>query len=175
MKHKHSTAAFSLVEVVLAIGVVAFAIVAIIGLIPAGLSANHSSQGETRATQIAQDIFAALENQARPLFSPTAPPLNTSAYINQQPTVPQPTASPSPFIQSVNLNGGTFTWSADSDGNLKTYQANLPYKVTVTITPNPATSPAPFNPGYACTVAVRVAWQPVTQNYRDFTRVITRY
>ena len=173
--NRRFSAAFSLVEVVLAIGVIAFAVVAILGLLPVGLSTNHSSQGETRATQIAQDIFAALENQARPLASP-ASALNPSAYINQQMTIPEPTASPSPFNQPLNLTGGTYNWGADSDGNLRSnYTPTLPYQVTVTVTPSPATSPTPFNSTYAATVTVRVAWRPVAQNYRDFTRIITRY
>ena len=175
MNHRSDDSGFSLVEVVLAIGVIAFAIVAILGVLPIGLSANHSSQGETRATQIAQDIFAALENQARPLASP-ASALNPGAYINQQATVPEPTASPGVFNQPVNLTGGTYNWGADSDGNLaQSYTASLAYKVTVTIAANPATSPTPFDSTYSALVTVRVAWQPVNQNYRDFTRVITRY
>jgi len=42
-------AGFSLVEVVLALGVVAFAIVAILGIVPTGLSSSHGAQDETRA------------------------------------------------------------------------------------------------------------------------------
>jgi uncharacterized protein (TIGR02598 family) len=174
MKRFRSKTGFSLVEVVLAIGVIGFAIVAILGVLPVGLSSSHSSQGETRATQIAQDTFAALSTQARTTVSPTT--LNPSAVVNQLSTSGQSTPNPTAFNQNVALTGGTYTWGADSDGNLKSsYTLALPYKVTVTITLDPATSPTPFNNGYAATVAIRIAWQPINQNYRDFTRVITKY
>lgn len=45
--------AFSLVEVVLAIGVVAFAVVGIVGLLPVGLTANRDSTQQTEAANIA--------------------------------------------------------------------------------------------------------------------------
>src|SRR5438132_12920260 len=54
---------FSLAEVVLALGVVSFAIVAILGVLPLGLQTGKSSQDETRATQIAQSVFASLTTQ----------------------------------------------------------------------------------------------------------------
>ncbi len=60
---KFRSMAFSLVEVVLALGIVSFAIVAILGLIPTGLQTSHSSQDETRAAQIAQSILATFAGQ----------------------------------------------------------------------------------------------------------------
>jgi len=53
----HLQPAFSLIEVVLAIGIIAFAIVGIIGLMPVALKTSQVSQRETRATFIAQSIF----------------------------------------------------------------------------------------------------------------------
>ena len=52
---------FSLVEVVLALGVIAFAIVGIIGLLPVAMQAALEAQRETRATFIAQKIFSDLD------------------------------------------------------------------------------------------------------------------
>lgn len=51
------TAAFSLVEVVLAIGVVAFAFVAIFGLLPVGLTTFREAMGTTVGGQIAQRVL----------------------------------------------------------------------------------------------------------------------
>lgn len=168
---------FSLIEVVLALGVVAFAIVAIIGAFPVGMQTGHAAQDETRAPQIAQDIFAALAAQARTTASPVA--LNVAAMISQFPTtVSHPSATPTPFSTPISLQATTTgNVCADNDGNLKlgnnssTPCAGQPYQVTITT----AVDPTGFNSGYACQVTVRVAWQPFAQNYREFVRTITRY
>lgn len=55
--------AFSLVEVVLALGVIGFALLAIIGLFPIGLQSDRASIQETRANFIAQQTFATLRSQ----------------------------------------------------------------------------------------------------------------
>src|SRR3954467_13083751 len=65
----HFWNAFSLVEVVLALGVISFAIVAILGVFPVGLSTGHSAQDETRAPQIAQMILSSLTAQASTQFN----------------------------------------------------------------------------------------------------------
>ena len=64
-----NSTSFTLVEVVLAIGIVAFAIVAIFGVLPVGLSASHSSQDDTRSGQIAQDVLTSLASQAQTNFA----------------------------------------------------------------------------------------------------------
>ncbi len=51
---------FSLIEVTLALGVIAFALVAIMGLFPVAMKSATESQRETRATFIAQSILADL-------------------------------------------------------------------------------------------------------------------
>ncbi len=52
--------AFSLIELVLALGVVAFALIGIIGLFPVAIKSAQASRHETRATLIAQQIFSDL-------------------------------------------------------------------------------------------------------------------
>lgn len=52
---------FSLVEITIALGIVAFALVAIMGLFPVAMKNATESQVETRATFIAQSIFSDLE------------------------------------------------------------------------------------------------------------------
>lgn len=49
-------AGFSLIEIVLALGIISFAIVAIMGLFPVALRSAQESQRETRAALIAQQI-----------------------------------------------------------------------------------------------------------------------
>lgn len=52
---------FSLIEVVLAVGVAAFALVTIMGLLPVGLSTFRSSMNTAVGSQIAQRVFGDLQ------------------------------------------------------------------------------------------------------------------
>lgn len=52
--------AFSLIEIVLALGVISFALVGIMGLFPVAMRSAQESQRETRAALIAQQIFSDL-------------------------------------------------------------------------------------------------------------------
>ncbi len=157
--------AFSLVEVVLALGVVSFAIVAILGVIPVGLNSGRSSQSETRAAQIAQDILSSLASQSQANF--------TNCVIKQPATT-----TALDFSYNITLDGSTptYVFAADNDGHLAVpvppqTAANFPYQVTVFV----AKDPAGFDTGYAALVTVRVAWQPFTENTRDFVRILTKY
>jgi type II secretory pathway pseudopilin PulG len=59
------TAAFSLVEVTLALGVAAFCLVTVLGLLPTSLKTQQSSIQQTTATQIISTIFADLRADIR--------------------------------------------------------------------------------------------------------------
>ena len=52
---------FSLVEVVIALGIVSFAVLAIVGMLPMALKSAQESMRETDSTLIAQRIFAELK------------------------------------------------------------------------------------------------------------------
>ena len=54
---------FSLVEIVIALGVISFALVAIIGLLPIGLASNRGTIQETRANHLAEEVFSILRSQ----------------------------------------------------------------------------------------------------------------
>lgn len=62
--HNALSRGFSLIEVVLALGVIAFALVGIMGLFPVAMKSAQESQRETRATLIAQQIFSDLRVSA---------------------------------------------------------------------------------------------------------------
>ncbi len=81
----HSASAsggFSLVEVVIAIGIFAFVIVGIVGLFPAALRIRSESALDTRSVMIAQQIMAAIDT-APSLSNVTVP---TGAYIGNPAT-----------------------------------------------------------------------------------------
>ena len=56
-----SVKAFSLIEVLVAIGIVSFAVVAIVGMLPIALNTAKDSMLETDAAIIAQRVFAELQ------------------------------------------------------------------------------------------------------------------
>lgn len=57
-KIKHRAKAFTLIEVTLSIGIVAFAFVAMMGMLPVGLSAYNNAVDATIEAQIAQKLFS---------------------------------------------------------------------------------------------------------------------
>jgi type II secretory pathway pseudopilin PulG len=52
--------AFSLVEVTIAIGIFAFVVVGVMGLLPAGMKMRAESSAETRGVLIAEELFASV-------------------------------------------------------------------------------------------------------------------
>lgn len=68
---------FSLVEVTLAVGIVAFALTSLLGALPLALSSVRQSVDEGRAATIANTLFAALRDGS---FSSTVQPAFTHVY-----------------------------------------------------------------------------------------------
>jgi len=106
--HQAQSRAFSLVEVVLALGVIAFALVGIMGLFPVAMRSAQESQRETRATLIAQQIFSDLR-----AFT------GTNRLIVRGPSA----ADASSLITNFSLAGNTnFFLSYDANGIGRTDQ-----------------------------------------------------
>ena len=61
----HDWPAFSLVEVVLALGVAAFCLIAVMGMLPAGLKVQQNSIEQTTANRIMNTIFVDLRANVR--------------------------------------------------------------------------------------------------------------
>ncbi len=57
---------FSLVEVAMAVGVVAFALLAIVGLLAVGMNASRESREETRSVLLSQDMLAKVRESLAP-------------------------------------------------------------------------------------------------------------
>ena len=157
MKDRQS--AFSLVEVVLALGVISFAIVAILGLVPTGLKTSHASQDETRATQLAQAILSSMASQAQTQFT------GVKVQTNDGSTVPS-------FDLTMTT---TTTVYSDNDGKLSANSIGAVYIIII------ATNGAPlgFDAGYANQITMTIAWPasaaPADQTKRDFVRIISKY
>jgi type II secretory pathway pseudopilin PulG len=56
----HVTSAFSLVEVTLALGIAAFCLIAVFGLMPVGLQTNRNAKSQTRATNLMAAVMSDL-------------------------------------------------------------------------------------------------------------------
>jgi prepilin-type N-terminal cleavage/methylation domain-containing protein len=159
---------FSLVEVVIALGIITVGIVAVLGVFPTALQSGHSAQDETRAAHIAQSIFGSIVASAPSHFTNAQLPL-------------YPSSSPAPTPLSLNLtsNSGTtpvLTLYADNDGNLLPNLTSATYAIFV-YTNNVV---AGFtDPASANAVTVRVAW-PATataanQTFRDYVRIVSKF
>ena len=67
----HFPAGFSLVEVTLALGVAAFCLIALLGLLPLGVQTNQNSISQTAAASVLSSVIADL--RATPKTSVTSP------------------------------------------------------------------------------------------------------
>lgn len=157
-------AAFSLVEVVLALGIISFAIVAILGVMPVGLGTGRAAQDDTRAVQLAQTLLDGMASQAQAKFSAIAVPVSSG--------------SPAPLdLSQSTSNPATpaVALYASNDGQLSDSPTAAAYSVKI-ITNN---APPGFESGSANAVTINVAW-PVgapaaKQTLRSYSRVITKY
>ena len=128
MKTTLRAAAFTLVEVTLALGVAAFCLITIFGLLPVGLSSNQNAVAQTSAASIARAIIADLHNtpQTNPETSQTSP-------IYQ---IAVPAAGTATHVLYVSDNGQPLG-AIDTNANAA---LNPAYRVTVVFTVPPATT-----------------------------------
>jgi len=158
-RRRARTHSFSLLEVVIALGVIAVGIVGVLAVFPTALQTGHSAQDETRAAHIAQSVFGSLVAGATSRFNavPLPPtPLSIALTASSSPTSP--------------------TLYADNDGNLIPNSTNSAYAIFI-YTNNAV--PGFTDPASANLVSVRVAWPanapPANQTFRDYVRIISRY
>lgn len=113
---------FSLVEVTLALGVAAFCLLVVFGLIPVGLRSNQAAVEQTVAVGILSNVAADL--RATPRTTPAGQKVASQRYAIDIPANPV-------TAQSV------VTLFVDEDGNWsKTVDANSRYRLTVTFPSN---------------------------------------
>ena len=157
---------FSLVEVVIALGVIAVAVLAILAVFPAALQTGHSAQDETRAAQIAQTIFPSLAGQA------------VSQFNNLQLLLSDNTTRSTPPVNLTLSSGATpaVTLYAKNAGELTQDPTKAVYKISF-YTNNSV--PGFTDLASANLVTLRVAWPAnapaANQTYRDYVRIISKY
>lgn len=100
-KHAHGSEAFSLVEVALALGVTAFCLIAILGLLPIGLKSDQTAFEETAAIGILSAVAADLR---------ATPPVKTASGQFGIPIPGSPLATaPAPFTLFFTSEGQSTT------------------------------------------------------------------
>jgi len=156
-------AAFSLLEVVIALGVITVGIVGVLAVFPTALQTGHSAQDETRAAHIAQSVFGSLVAQAPSQFS------NVQIRLSDGVTL-------SPSIDLRTTLSPAVTLYADNDGKLTNSAATATYAITI-YTNNAV--PGFTDPASVNAVTVRVAWPAnapaANQTFRDYVRIISKY
>ncbi|MEY2564846.1 MAG: hypothetical protein QOH88_3039 [Verrucomicrobiota bacterium] len=85
-RRRQGTPAFSLVEVVLAIGIVAFSILVTFGLLAVGHDTNKKSREDVFAAQIAANEFERLRSLSSTTFSTTYPTRYYDSNLSDQGT-----------------------------------------------------------------------------------------
>ena len=124
-----SVAAFSLVEVCIAMGLAAFCLVAILGLLPTGISTDQATVEQTAASGIASAIVADLRST----------PLSSAKSTNYGINIP----GTSGIYQQIKLG---------DDGSLITSSAQPRYLAYVTVT-SPAAGTKAVTP-----VSILITW-----------------
>ncbi len=113
-----STAAFSLVEVTVALGIAAFCLVAVFGLMPVGVQTNRNATSQTAATNIMAAVVADLR------ATPKTP--GTWTGTSPQFGIPLGTSTTLYFDSS-----GQFSTSLQTDSR---YQVNVTFPSAGTLT-----------------------------------------
>lgn len=119
---QRSKLAFSLVEITLALGVAAFCLIAIFGLMPVGVQTTRNATSQTTGTNIVAAVVADL--RATPKASTTSPQFGINIPTD-------PTSPPDPPPCS-----GTQTFYLNANGQVVTTDAR--YRIAITFIRNPS-------------------------------------
>jgi uncharacterized protein (TIGR02598 family) len=110
-------AAFSLIEVTLALGVAAFCLIAVFGLMPVGVQTNRNAASQTAATNIIAAVVADL--RATPIANPTSSQFgitfgtNATLYFNSAGQFSTSLTANSRYQLNVTWNGSAALRYAD--------------------------------------------------------------
>ena len=95
------TAGFSLIEVTLALGIVAFSLVGIIGVLPIAATSSRQSFDQNRAAAIGETVFSSFRSQ----------PFQSVCYLDEQLNA-DGTAMTSPAVAPIDLDSSTLNSTA---------------------------------------------------------------
>ncbi len=134
-KSSAATGAFSLVEVVLAMGIVSFGLIVLLGLLPAGFKSNRDSTEESQAINL---LYALITDRQSSVYS-----ITSSMYSL-------------PAISSVTAQTTGSLYTTD-EGTLTTAPDKARYLIKYTIYP-------PADPKKPVAMALRISWPAMQTN-----------
>jgi uncharacterized protein (TIGR02598 family) len=134
---RHKRPAFSLVEVTLALGIAAFCLIAVFGLMPIGVQTNRNATSQTAGTNVIAAVLADIRTTAKATASATPSPLYNISV---------------PARGSSNASPQTRYFDGTGQSTI-TLGANSRYQLNVTFPPNP--DPSAFKATYA---DLKVTW-----------------
>jgi len=138
-KRNKFTAAFSLVELTIALGVVVFCLVTILGLLAVGINSSRASTAQTSATNILTAVASDLE--AYPNVTPSYNPPTTKGTIN---SVHSAIVSP---LYGIQLPAGgaaavkNYTIYLAENGQTNSTPTGCIYQLNITITASNTNNP----------------------------------
>lgn len=133
---------FSLVEVAIALGVVAFCLVAIVGILVVGLKSVATATQERAALVLADAVLVDIRSTPAPKPKPrAAPPLDQRKSPRYQ--IPVPDAGDPPVT--------AYTLFLTDSGVTTANPAESQFRLTITLTPPPAASRSATHVHVRCT------------------------
>ena len=145
-----SATAFSLVELTLALGIAAFCLITLFGLLPVGVQTNRNATSQTAATNILTDVIADIRATARATASATPSQLYSIAI----PAAGSSNMTPQLFY----LDGSGRSAASIAPVSPTPFQPR--YVLSVTF---PQVNPTPTPPALPPTYAdVKVIWPAVS-------------
>ena len=158
---KRSIAAFSLVELSIALGVITFCLLTIIGLLAIGINSTHSSTTQTAATNLLTAVTSDLESV--PNITPSYTPAAAKGTVASPGGLHGINGSPV-YNLSIPVNGGTGTPTLTTlyvgeNGLTNTTAAGMLYRVSIWITPGNNTTYPTHQETFA---RVLISWPAVS-------------
>jgi uncharacterized protein (TIGR02598 family) len=134
---KRPIAAFSLVELTIALGVISFCLLTIIGLLAIGINSTHSSTTQTAATNLLTAVTSDLE--AVPNITPAYTPAAAKGTVAKPAGTSLPAVNGSPMFNLTIPVGGSTTTTTQilyvGENGLTNTVAGSVYQVNIWITP----------------------------------------
>lgn len=150
--------AFSLVEVVLAVGVVSFAFVAILGLIPAGLTQFRQAMDTSICAQISQRVISDCQQTDFDILTQQADPRSQAAnFTFRAPTID------APRFRYFDEAGNEIVPQAATGDPSNAEKALIVYHVLTRIAPTTALPGVSQDSPMIATVTVQVAYNPANK------------
>lgn len=146
-----SAAAFSLVEVALALGVASFCLVAVVALVPLGIDTSQMGSDQATASSILTHVLADL--RATPMTSPPGAKATSAQYSV---VIPAHTVADTPTQPKILYFGNTSQQFSPS-----LVQGTSRYRLTINFLPPDSDRTAPAVPLRTATaVTLLVSWPP---------------